>query len=262
MKLTEATYYSPEANRKYFSASQIKAFKKCEAEALAEIRGEYQRPMSQALMVGQYVDNALTGDLDKWMLEHPEICKKDGALKAEYIQAAEMVDRAKRDRVFMDFLSGDPQKIITGKLFGQYLFRAKYDVFRRDRIVDLKTVKDMNSVYLPGQGRIDFATAWDWPLQMAIYQAIYEARYHRKLPCYLAVITKEAPADLAIVQIEQERLDAELDWLEHAMPRYDAIKSGIIEPERCEHCAYCRETKVLTGAISLSEYDDEGVFNS
>lgn len=259
MKLTEATYYSPEMNRKYYSASQIKTFRKCEAQALAEIKGEYERPMTQALTMGQYVDEALTGDLNAWMLQHPEICKKDGTLKAEYVQAQEMVDRAKRDPVFMSYMDGEPQKIVTGKLFGEYLFKAKFDVFHKDKIVDLKTVRDMEPVYIPGQGKVDFATAWDWPLQMAIYQAIYAARYHKWLPVYLAVITKESPADIAIIKIEQDRLDAELDWLKQAMPRIDAIKQGIIEPERCEHCAFCRESKVLTGAVSLSDYEEEAL---
>ena len=258
MRLDESTYYSPEMNQKYFSASQIKAFKRCEASALAEIRCEYVRPMSQALLMGQYVDEALTGDLNAWLLAHPEVCKRDGTLKAEFIQAQEMVDRAQSDPIFMDYLSGEPQKIVTAKLFGEFLFKAKYDVFRRDRIVDLKTVKDMSPMYMPGQGRVDFATAWDWPLQMAIYQEIYFRRYGKRLPCYLAVITKETPSDLAVIEIEQERIDAELAWLKNAMPRIEAIKAGIIEPERCGHCAYCRATKRLTGAITLADIEEEG----
>ena len=259
MKLNEATYYSPEMSRKYYSASQIKSFKKCEAMAMAEIRGQYMRPMSQALMMGQFVDESLTGDVMRWLSEHPEAVKKDGSLKSEFVQAQEMVERAKRDPVFMDYLDGEPQKIMTAKLFGEYPFKCKYDVFRKDRIVDLKTVKDLEPVYVPGQGKVDFATAWDWPLQMAIYQAIYAARYHKWLPVYLAVITKESPADIAIIKIEQDRLDAEMDWLKQAMPRIDAIKQGIIEPDRCEHCAWCRESKVLTGAVSLTDYEEDAL---
>lgn len=260
MRLTEANYYSLKANQEYTTSTFTKGLKSCEAMSIAELRGEYTRPVTTALLVGQYVDAALTGDLGQWLMDHPEVCKKDGTLKSDFIQAQEMVDRAQRDPVFMSFMQGNHQKILTARLFGQYPFKCKYDVITKDRIVDLKTVKDMNSVYKPGQGRVDFATAWDWPLQMAIYQEIYRTRYHKRLPCYLAVITKESPADLAIIQIEQERLDAELAWLEHMLPRIEALREGIIEPERCGHCAYCRETHVLTGPISLSEYDEEGVF--
>ena len=257
LKLTSDNYYSPAANAMYYSASQIKAFRKCEAMAVAEIRGEYQRPASSALMVGQYVDEALTGDLEAWLPNHPEILKRDGTLKADFEGARLMVERALRDPLFMKYMDGEHQTIVTADLFG-FPFKAKFDVLGADRIVDLKTVKDMNSVYLPGQGRVDFATSWDWPLQMAIYQAIFEEVTKVKMPCYLAVITKESPADLAIVEIEQERMDAELEWLKQRMPRIEALKEGIIEPERCGHCAYCRETHKLTGPVKLGEYDEFG----
>ena len=254
MQLNEMNYFSHEADMEYFSASQIKSFKKCEAQTMAQLNGLYLREMSQALMVGQYVDAALTGDLDEWCGAHPEIKKRDGTLKAEFLQASEMVGRANRDPLFMDFLEGDHQAILTGKLFG-VPFKAKFDVLGADRIVDLKTVRDFSPVYLPGQGRVDFATAWDWPLQMAIYQRLYEEIEGVRLPCYLAVITKETPPDIRIIQIEQERMDAEMAWLEQVLPRYEAIKSGAIEPERCECCAWCRQSRILTGPELLGEME-------
>ena len=257
MQLNEQNYFSHEADATYFSASQIKAFKRCEAAAMAELCQQYEREPSTALMVGQYVDAGLTGDLCAWEYEHPEIRKRDGGLKADFVLADAMVQRAMRDPMFMDFMAGDHQTIMTGKLFGAP-FKAKFDVLGSDRIVDLKTVKDLNPVYLPGQGRVDFATAWDWPLQMAIYQKIYEVNEGVKLPCYLAVITKENPPDIRIIRVEQERMDAEIAWLEQMLPRYDAIKNGAIEPERCEKCAWCRQSRVLTSVEPLSDYEEGG----
>ena len=261
MALTSKNYFSQRANRLYFSASQVKAFKKCEAMAMAEIRGKYVRPASTALMVGSYVDAALTGDLDKWLDEHPEVRKKDGSLKAEFVQAHEMVERAWSDHVFKEYLRGRHQAIMTGKIFG-VPFKAKFDALRDDRIVDLKTVRDMQPVYMPGQGRVDFATAWDWPLQMAIYQKIVEINKGVKLPCYLAVITKETPADIAVIQIEQERMDAEIAWLEQMLPRYEMIKAGEIPPERCGQCAFCRETHKITGPVMLGEFEEMGAVSN
>ena len=256
--LTSKNYFSPRANRLYFSASQVKSFKKCEAMALSEIKGKYIRPASTALMVGSYVDAALTGDLEAWKSVHPEIMKKDGTLKSDFMQAQDMVERAKSDKVFMEYLRGRHQAIMKAKIAG-VPFKAKFDALRDDRIVDLKTVRDMEPVYMPGQGRVDFATAWDWPLQMAIYQKIVEINKGVKLPCYLAVITKESPSDIAVIQVEQERMDAEMAWLEQALPRFEAIKNGIIKPERCGHCAYCRETNRLSGPVMLGEYEEMGV---
>ena len=257
MQLNEKNYFSREADVAYFSASQVKSFRKCEAATMAALRGEYVRPMSQALLQGQFVDEALTGNYAEWAMSHPEISKRDGNLKAEFMLCQEMVSRARRDSLFMEYMDGDHQTIMTAQIFG-VPFKAKLDVLRPDRIVDLKTVKDLSSVYLPGQGRVDFATAWDWPLQMAIYQKIVQANGGGKLPCFLAVITKETPADIRIVQIEQERMDAEIAWLEHMLPRYDAVKNGIIEAERCESCAWCRESRVLVAPEALGEFDGNG----
>ncbi len=259
MELNEKNYFSHEAETAYFSASQIKAFKKCEAQAMAALRGEYVRPMSTALLQGQFVDESLTGDYSEWVQRNAHlISKRDGNLKAEFMQCQDMVARAQRDPLFMDFMAGEHQTILKAPILGGYWFKAKFDVLGADRIVDLKTVKDLKSVYLPGQGRVDFATAWDWPLQMAIYQKIYEEVEGVKLPCYLAVITKETPADIRIVQIEQERMDAEIAWLEQMMPRYEAVKTGAIDPERCETCEWCRQSRILIGPELLGDFDENG----
>lgn len=258
MKLSPENYYSDEANKAYFSASQIKTFKKCEAAAMAEINGEYERPASTALIVGGFVDAALTGsdaEMEAFMKVHPEMFKRDGTLKADFVQAEWMIERAKRDPVFMEYMDGDHQSILTGEI-GGVPFKAKFDVLADDRIVDLKTVRDLSPVYLPGQGRVTFADAWDWPLQMAIYQELNRQRTGKTLPCYLAVITKEDPPDIEIVEIEQERMMAEVAWLKTVLPRYEAIKDGVIEPERCGHCAFCRATHMIDEIKTLSDFEE------
>lgn len=255
MQLNEENYFSREADEAFFSASQVKAFRKCEAAAMAAIRGEWVRPMSQALLQGQFVDEALTGDFGAWALRHPEISKKDGNLKAEFMQCQEMVSRARRDDLFMSFMEGEHQAILTAELFG-VPFKAKFDVLGADRIVDLKTVKDLKTQWHPEFGRVDFATFWDWPLQLAIYQEIYEKNEGVRLPCYLAVITKETPPDIRIIHVEQERLDAELRFLEMQIPRFEAIKSGAVEPKRCEKCEWCRQSRILTAPEELADFED------
>ena len=61
MKLTSRSYYGEKANDFYMSASQFKDFRKCEAMALAQIKGEYENPPSKALLLGSFVDEMLTG---------------------------------------------------------------------------------------------------------------------------------------------------------------------------------------------------------
>ena len=258
MKLNSENYFSPEAERDFYSASQIKSYKRCAEATNAKVDGMFNPEPSTALLIGSYVDEALTGDLDQWLQEHPEIRKRDGTLKADFVKAEEMVKRAKSEPVFMDYLNGQHQVIMTGHIAG-YPFKCKLDCLRPDCIVDLKTVKDLESQYLPGQGRVDFATAWDWPLQMAIYREIVRQKTGKVMPCVLAVITKETPPDIRLVQIEQERLDAELAWLEEMMPKFDAIKTRAIDAPRCEKCAWCRESRVITGVEMLGDIEDSEV---
>lgn len=251
MELNQDNYYSPEMNRAYWSASFVKAMLTCPAAAMAELNGEYTRPTHSALQIGSYVDEALTGDIVQHRKMHPELFKRDGTLKADFVLAENMVSRAMEDKTFMEYLTGECQQIFTG-VIGGLPFKGKFDVYvPGERIVDLKTVKDMKPVYKPGIGRVNFADAWEWPLQMAIYQRLEG----HKLPCYLAVITKEDPCDLALIQVEQYRLDAAMEYLESILPKLDAIRSGIIEPERCDNCAYCRKTRKITGPMGLDMYD-------
>ena len=260
MELNEMNYFSHEADMAYFSASQIKSFKRCEAQTMAALRGDYVRPMSEALLQGQFVDESLTGNYSEWVLKHPEISKRDGNLKAEFMKCQEMVNRAQRDRVFMSTMEGEHQVIRTGTIDG-IPFKAKYDVYKRDDpdmkevIVDLKTVKDFSPVYMPGQGKVTFADAWDWPLQMAIYQQLSETK---RATCLLSVISKEDPPDVNVVWIPQERLDAEMEILRRQLPRMEAVKAGIIEPNRCGKCAYCRSTHMITSIASLEDFEENG----
>jgi hypothetical protein len=255
MRLTKANYYSESANRQYFSASFVKSMLRCEAATMAELTGEWKPPPSTALLVGSYVDSYFEGpkSFEAFVESHPEILKRDGTLKSEYIRANQMIERAYSDPVFMQYMKGQKQKIVTGEIMG-IPFKAKFDVYRKgERIVDLKTTRDMEPVYLAGQGRVDFATAWNWPLQGAIYQHL-EGNH---LPFFLAVVTKEDPPDIAVIEVTQDRLDAEMEYLYTKLPRFDAIKRGLIEPERCEKCAYCRATKRLTKPITIEELDME-----
>lgn len=73
------------------------------------------------------------------------------------------------------------------------------------------------------------------------------------LPFVLAVGTKEDSPDLAALFISDADLAAKLAEIEDAAPRYQAIKEGKIPPHRCEHCAYCRMTKHLSGIINYKE---------
>ena len=124
--VTAENYYSPEMNMAYMGSTQFKAFEKCEAAALAELKGEYHTPSSTALLVGGYIDAWFSGELPLYQAQHPEIFKRDGTLKAEYVRATDVVVRMQSDELYMLLMSGKKQVIRTGFIAG-IPFKIKID---------------------------------------------------------------------------------------------------------------------------------------
>ena len=265
MKLTADNYYSTEANWQYMSASQFKSFKKCEAMAMAELRGEWQRKDTTALLVGSYVDAYFSGELEQFKSDHPELFKKDGTLKADFVQAQNVAERLERDELARMLLSGKHQTIKTGRIGGVW-YKTKSDSlltarqveaickkFPRVRevvpfggpmIVDLKCMKDFDDVWDDDiSEKVSFVEFWGYDIQGSIYQTVDK----RHAPFVIVGATKEAEPNVEAMHIPDEYLQYALDEVETLSPRYASIKRGEIEPRRCGRCAYCKSTKVLSG---------------
>ena len=248
MMLTNFNYFSPEAQSRYWSVSQWKAFDKCEACAVAEISGEYEREMTDSLLIGSYVDAYFSGELDEFMGEYGDVVyKKNGELKSQYIHANDIIDRIESDPLMMAYLDGRKQVIRTGELFGVE-WKIKIDVLHRDKIVDLKIVKDFGKVYRDGFGMRPWIEAWGYDIQGAIYQRIEQISSGRPepLPFYIVAATKEKTPDIDIIQIPQHVLDAAFKIVENKIDHFDLVKNGDIEPKRCGVCDYCKATKVIS----------------
>lgn len=148
MVLTAENYYSQEANEEYMSVSQFKDFcgtygkMPCEFTAMEKLKGRWEEPKSKALMVGSYVDSYFEGTLDRFKAENPDLFKRDGTLKAEFVKADEIIQRIERDDYFMKFMSGKKQVIMTGELFGTK-WKIKMDSYIPNiAIVDLKVIRE------------------------------------------------------------------------------------------------------------------------
>lgn len=269
MKVTAANYYSEKANRTYMSASQYKAFARCEAAALAELCGIYERPQTTALLVGSYVDAYFEGTLDTFRAEHPEVFKKDGTLKAEFAEAERIIARLEEDELFGLLMSGEKQVIKTGKI-GGVPFKIKIDSllseaqveeivtrfpdtaaelgypFSSGAIVDLKIMKDLAPVWSDTEHRrVPFVEAYGYDFQGAIYREVDG----RELPFVLDIGTKEAEPNIAALSVPPEDLAPKLAEVEQNARRYHDIKRGKITPTRCENCAYCRRTRRLSTIV-------------
>ena len=207
MILTEQNYHTPAASTEYMGTSQYKAFRACQAAALASSRGEYVRERTTALLVGSYVDAHFSRTLDLFRAQNPEIFKRDGTLKAEYLQADEIISRIERDAVFMAYTAGHPQIIMTGEIAG-VKFKAKPDFLHPERIVDLKIMRDFEPIWSADEGRrVHWIEAWGYDIQGAIYQEVVYQNTGKRLPFIIAAATKEKSPDIGLFEIPQSRLD-------------------------------------------------------
>jgi len=246
MILTDRNYYSPEANKAYWSASLFKAFDRCEAAGLASVNGQYEREETDALLIGSYVDAYFSGELDEFIGIHGDkMFKRNGELMAKFTHANDLIDRVEADELMMQFLTGDKQKIFTADLFG-VPWKIKTDVFDGKRIVDLKVVKDFEPIYKEGFGRMSWIEYWGYDIQGAVYQRVIEAVTGEKLPFYIVAVTKEKTPDIDVIELPQSTLDTALKVVEAKIDRFDLVKMGEIDADRCGRCEYCKQTKVLT----------------
>lgn len=232
LELDQNNYYSPEANQQYFSVSQYKDFMQCEAMALAKIRGEYKPEMTRAMLTGSFVDSYFEGTLDQFMKEHPAVFTRKQELRSEFRKANEIIARIRSDELFMKFMSGEKQRIMTFDLFG-VPWKMKMDSYLPGIcITDLKVVARFKSLPF-----------WRYDLQGAVYQAGVLMNTDELLPFYLAVATKERTIDLDIFQIPDSTISMALSEIERNIRHYADVKQGLVPPVYCGKCDYCKSIK-------------------
>lgn len=271
--VTAENYFDPDIEMAYMGSTQVKNFMRCEAAELARLKGEYRPAVTTAMLVGSYVDAHFEGSLNVFQAQHPELFKRDGTLKSEYIKAKNIIGRMEMDDLYSLLMSGQKQVIRTGEIAG-VPFKVKIDslldgdtcaeIVRRfpdtatvmglcdGAIVDQKVMRSLEDVW-DGEERacVPFWRAWGYDVQGAIYQAVEGHLW----PFLLAVGTKEDEPDLQALHIRDEVLASKLAEIEDIVPRFQAIKEGREVPHRCECCAYCRATRKLTRIIDAEDLD-------
>lgn len=280
--LTEDNYYSLEANQAYCSASQWKSFMgcpaipSCEARAMAELRGEYEREITNALYEGQILDtlwelNDISDEeKSRIIAERFPDCvstkgETKGQLKYEFRKVMKMYQRTLQDEFFCQLMSGQKQTIMTGTIEG-LPFKIKMDAFTPGVcITDLKTTENCArgyTKYVADSGNHEnFIRLWGYDTQLAIYREIVRQNTGDTLRCYIAAIDKKAHPLPQTIEIDPKILDEALDSVKRNTWKVIGLKSGEIEAvERCEECDYCRDTYKCK-PISLSEFElqDGGV---
>lgn len=242
--ITDKLYF---ADKKYMSVSSWKQFDKCEVSAL----NGFGTP-TPSMMVGSFVDAYISGTLDEFKSENPQIISSrgetKGQLKSEFKQAEEICQFIDNDKMFSRFMSGEKQVVMTGDICG-VPFKIKMDSYSKG--IAINDLKVMASVTNRSGEYIDFITPWQYDLQLAVYQYICKQNTGELLPTYICAVTKENPINSVIVNVPQDYLDRALYRVESTIEHFYDVKLGKVEPVGCGTCHTCIENRTETPIISL-----------
>ncbi|MNO64373.1 hypothetical protein D3C76_551000 [compost metagenome] len=259
LKLNKENYFSLEADRHYMSNSQFKSFLPsyggCEAGAMAKINGEYEKPKNTAFEVGHYVHAWNEGTLAEFKANNPQLYastgKTAGQLKSEFKNANKMIEVLENDPLVMKALAGQKEVIMTAELFG-IQWKVMLDSYQPETgiFADLKTSKEMGGKFWNTEIGVyeNFIYHYGYQIQMALYaevERINSGSDNWLLP-HMVIVTKEDPPDHEIIYFDYDAIEQGLYIVGKHIERVKAVKSGQVEPIRCERCEYCRSTKKIT----------------
>lgn len=157
----------------------------CEACALAKLKGEWVEEKSKAMMVSSYIDAAISGELDFFKEQNPNIFTKQGELKADYKVAEDVISQMKKDPMFMKYLNGTPQVIMTGEIAGVPV-KIKIDSYHKDKaIVDLKCMANLDLIWNEKtHQKENFIDYYDYVLQRCIISRDSLSKYWKNFTIY------------------------------------------------------------------------------
>jgi len=260
IKLTQENYHSPAARREYLSSSRVKDFlgcpgiMPCESRALALEKGDWMEEPTAAMKASSYVDAHISGTMDVFKAQTPDMFTKKGELYAAYKNMDNVIARIERDEYFMKMLSGEKQRIFTGELFGAK-WSIMVDSYIEDvAIVDLKVMAEIKKLFwVRDLGHVSFVEYYGYLFQAALYARIVEINTGKRLPFFIAAASKEACPDIEIIGFRQQDLDDALSLVEPNIPRILQLKAGEVPPDSCGRCDWCKTNKKLSKPVHFTE---------
>lgn len=260
IEVNNENYFSEGISHKYTGSSQIKDFLLCESYALAKLNGEWEDEPSKALAISSLIDAVISGEETEFLSNEKQkinsfIFLKSGKLSSDALSAYDIIEQAGNDAMFMKYLNGEHQVIMTGEI-NKVPVKIKIDSYFKDKvIVDLKAVRDFNLLWSDkNKCKEDFITHYDYILQASLYQEIVFQNTGKKLPFIIAAMTKEKISERALLNIPQIDMDAKLEEIKEYLPRLQALKKGKIEPVSCGHCEYCKSKAKVNKIYNYKDF--------
>lgn len=262
MELNKDNYFSLEADREYFSVSQFKSFRECEAKTVAKLNGEWTDGENEAFLLGSYVHAWNEGTLEEFKEEHPEMYSSRGAtkgqLKSNFLIGNKMIETLSNDPTVERVREGQKEVVMTAELFDAK-WKIMIDIYnpKNKVFVDLKTTREIHKKYWNEDLGIkqNFIEYYDYLLQMAVYAEV--ERLNRGGRTYfqphIIAVSKEPVPDKEIIFMGTEFIQGKLLEVETLLPHFIKVKNGEIKPTRCEKCDYCRETKKIDKILHYLE---------
>lgn len=262
MNLTEQNYFSAESMAHYMSTSQFKQFEDCEARAMSILRGEIDDERD-AFIEGRYFEAIICGKRAEFEAEYADQIissrgETKGQPKANFRNVIESASAFLRQPAFAEIVNTcEQQKILTGLIAG-VPFKCKLDFFDPVTLSewDSKCMKDFKPLF--DEKEFHYA-AWyfvrGYHYQAAISRELIRQNYGDVGMCGLIAASKEPVPDVSWTVFDDSVLDNALEIVATFAPKYAAIKLGMVEPERCEKCDYCKQTKLLEEPEQILVYE-------
>ena len=259
--LNHENYFAPEMMAKYMSTSQFKGFEACEYAALAELRGETLKD-KEAFKEGRYFEHCITGNEEHFMMANPDMVSSRGAtkgdLKSNFKRVVGSVEAFKRQHMFMEVLEKCAKQVIVTGVIADVPFKGMVDFLDMDTFCgyDTKCMRDFKKVWSDTEKMsVSWYFAYGYHYQAAIYGELIRQTYGEAGRQHIFAVTKEETPDVAALYFGNEILDNALEIIKEFAPRYDKVKRGLTEPERCEKCTVCRGTKVMTDFEMVGDFE-------
>ncbi len=238
------------------SPSSYSRFHECSAAQLAVEKGDWQFEYTTAMKVGSYVDAYFSKRLEEFKAKNPDILKRDGELRAEFVKAEDIIRNIEADPLFLQYISGgETQKKVEGIIGGVPYIGYVDNYIAGKAIIDLKVIRNVREKIYDAHNRrwITWIESYGYIKQGAIYRELIHQETGELLPFFIAAIDKQTYSDKEVIFIPQEYLNQALEEVSYYSKKYMNIRKGIIAPERCEKCDYCKATKKIETVISLND---------